>query len=112
MNEARFLRVAAACSALSAVTTLLLIFLPDFFIDAQGFEARMARVREPACILRSWVYLVHPFLVLTAALGILFVIRRASPVLAISYPAIQPPGRFLLGLWLWRTATSTPTTIP
>ena len=23
-----------------------------------------------------------------------------------SYPAIQPLGRFLLGLWLWRTATS------
>ena len=42
MNEARFLRVAAVCSALSAVTTLLLIFLPDFFIAAQGFEAREA----------------------------------------------------------------------
>ena len=228
MNEARFLRVAAVCSAISSVTTLLLIFLPDFFINAQGFEARMARVHEPAYILRSWVYLLHPFLVLTAGLGIMFAIRRASPVLAIaglmgffawafteasqqtltlfafdrwrvawegadeatraairvnalmydgiwdgmymflliaftignacygaelfsrgglarvvasfmfaaciltvflffnelgvsplpptvldwSYPAIQPLGRFLLGVWLWRTATSPPRTIP
>ena len=71
MNEARFLRVAAVCSAISSVTTLLLIFLPDFFINAQGFEARMARVHEPAYILRSWVYLLHPFLVLTAGLGIM-----------------------------------------
>ena len=75
MNEARFLRVEAVCSALSAVTTLLLIFLPDFFIAAQGFEARMARVHESAYILRSWVYLLHPFLVLTAAGFVVFLVR-------------------------------------
>jgi hypothetical protein len=92
MNEARFLRFAAVCSALSAITTLLLIFLPEFFASAQGFEARMARVHEPAYILRSYVYLLHPFLVFTAALGIMFALRRDAPVLAIAG---------LLGFFAW-----------
>jgi hypothetical protein len=84
MSEVRFLRVAALCSALSAVTTLLLIFLPEFFSTTQGFEARMARVHEPAYRLRSWVYLLHPFLVLTAAFGIAATLRRHAPVLVIA----------------------------
>ena len=75
--------MAAVCSALSAVTTLMLIFLPEFFASAQGFEARMARVHETAYRLRAWAYLLHPFIVLTAALGIAFAIRQRSPVLAL-----------------------------
>ena len=83
-NEARFLRVAAVCSALSSITTLLLIFLPEWFAAGQGFEARMARVHETPYILRSWVYLLHPFVVLTAALGVMFALRRKAPVLAVA----------------------------
>ena len=52
----------------------------------------MARVHEPAYVLRSWAYLLHPFLVLTAALGILFAIRREAPVLALAG---------LLGFFAW-----------
>jgi hypothetical protein len=84
MNEARFLRVAAVCSGVSAVTTLMLILLPEFFASAQGFEARMARVHETAYRLRAWAYLLHPFLVLTAAMGIMYAIRRDAPVLALA----------------------------
>ena len=83
MNEARFLRVAAVCSVLSALTTLMLIFLPEFFASTQGFEARMARVHETAYRLRAWAYLLHPFITLTAALGIAFAIRHRAPVLAL-----------------------------
>lgn len=83
MKPTAFLRVAAIASWLSVVTTLLLIFLPELFAAGQGFEARMARVHEPAYILRAWAYLLHPFLVLTAALGMMFVIRERSPVLAL-----------------------------
>ena len=43
----------------------------------------MARVHEGAYQLRSWVYLLHPFLVFTAALGIALALRQRSPVLAI-----------------------------
>lgn len=82
--DAKFFRVAAGCSFLSALTTLLLIFLPDWFAPAPDFAARMARVHEGAYILRSWVYLLHPFLVFTAALGLALAVMRRTPVLAIA----------------------------
>jgi hypothetical protein len=83
MKHTAFLRVAAVASWLSVITTLMLIFLPEFFAEARDFEARMDRVHEPAYILRSWAYLVHPFVVFTAALGIMLVVRERSPVLAL-----------------------------
>lgn len=83
-DHSRFLRVAAVCSMLSSLTTLMLIFLPEFFASAPGFEARMARVHELPYQVRAWAYLLHPFLVLTAALGVFFAIRRAAPVLALA----------------------------
>lgn len=74
----RFYRAAAVCSAISAVTTLLLIFLPRVYGPVQGFEARMAVVDHPAYALRSWVYLFHPLLVLVAALGVAAARRRIA----------------------------------
>lgn len=74
----RFYKTAAICSALSVITTLMLIFLPRVYGPVQGFEARMAVVGHPAYVLRSWVYLFHPLLVLTAALGIAAARRRVA----------------------------------
>jgi hypothetical protein len=82
--DPRFFRAAAVCSLLSSVTTLLLIFLPEWFAPAPDFAARMARVHESAYQVRAWVYLLHPFLVFTAALGIALALRQRSPVLAIA----------------------------
>lgn len=65
-----FYRVAAVCSWLSVVTTLGLIFLPWLYAPADGFDGRMARVHDPAYQLRAWLYLLHPFLVFTAALAV------------------------------------------
>jgi hypothetical protein len=89
---ASFYRAAALCSALSAITTLCLIFLPSFYIPVQTFDERMARVHDPAYVLRSWVYLLHPFLVLMAALGIAMRIRRVASAAAMIG---------LLGFCLW-----------
>ena len=82
--DPRFYRVAAVCSLLSAVTTLLLIFLPDLFAPVNDFAGRMARVHEGAYRLRAWVYLLHPFLVFTAALGLALAVRDRAPVLALA----------------------------
>jgi hypothetical protein len=82
--DPRFFRVAALCSFASAATTLLLIFLPEWFAPAPDFTARMARVHDPAYVLRSWVYLLHPFVVFAAALGIALAAWRSAPVLAIA----------------------------
>lgn len=76
--SAPFFRVAAVCSWLSAVTTLLLIFLPDWFAPGDSFQARMARVHDPAYVLRSYVYLLHPFLVMTAALAVAIRVRHVA----------------------------------
>jgi hypothetical protein len=74
-----FFRAAAVCSLISAITTLLLIFLPSWYAPAEGFNGRMARVNDPAYVWRSWVYLLHPFLVLMAALGMTVRIRPQAP---------------------------------
>jgi len=78
-----FYRSLALCSVLSAVTTLGLIFLPQFYQPVEGFEGRMMRVDDPAYVLRSWVYLVHPFITFAAALGVALRIRTLRPAAAV-----------------------------
>ena len=80
---ASFYRTGAVCSIVSVFTTLLLIFLPDFYAAADGFEGRMNRVHDPMYTLRSWVYLLHPFVVLTAALAVAMRIRRRDSAAAL-----------------------------
>ena len=87
-----FYRLAAICSFASAITTLGLIFLPGWFPPADDFAARMARVNDPLYRLYAWVYFVHPFLVLVAALGVSLRLRREAASLVI-------PG--LLAFLLW-----------
>lgn len=66
----RFYRGAAIASVLSALTTCGLVFLPRFYPPVPDFDARMALGTNPAYVLRSWIYLVHPFLVFTAVLAV------------------------------------------
>ncbi len=87
-----FYRFAALCSIASAVTTLGLIFLPGMFPPAEDFAGRMARVNDPVYRLYAWVYFAHPFLVVTAALGVAMRLRREAASLAI-------PGLLAFCLW-------------
>ena len=87
-----FYRFAAICSFVSAITTLGLIFLPESFAPADDFAARMARVNDPIYRLYAWVYLVHPFFVVAAALGVAMRLRREATSLVL-------PG--LLAFLLW-----------
>ena len=88
-----FYRVAGVASILSAVTTLGLIFLPEFFAaQPEGLAGRMQRVTDPVYQLRAWTYLIHPFLAFTAALGVGLATRRLAPALAIGG---------ILGFLLW-----------
>lgn len=82
--DPRFYRVAALCSFASVASTLCLIFLPELFRPAPDFVARMGRVHETPYLLRAWIYLLHPFLVFTAAMGVALAIRRRAPVLAMA----------------------------
>ena len=88
-----FYRVAGIASILSVATTLMLIFLPQFFAPvADGIRGRMQRVTDPVYQLRAWAYQIHPFLVFTACLGLAAACRRVSPALALG-------GILAFGLW-------------
>jgi hypothetical protein len=68
---------------LSAVTTLLLIFLPSFYGAGEGFEGRMMRVKDPAYEMRAWVAFVHPFLATYAAIALAVRLRDKAAGLAL-----------------------------
>lgn len=87
-----FYRTAAICSFASVVTTLMLIFLPRFYGPATSFEHRLELVQHPLWQLRAWAYLIHPFLVLGAALGVAAALRRVATGAAASG---------LVGFMLW-----------
>ena len=88
-----FYRTAGFASLLSAVTTLVLIFGPEFYAPvADGIEGRMQRIADPAYQLRAWTYFAHPFLVFTACAGLAFACRRVFPALALF-------GLMAMGLW-------------
>ena len=94
-----FYRVAGIASILSVATTLMMIFLPQFFAPvAEGIQCRMERVTDPVYQLRAWAYQIHPFLVFTACLGLAAACRRASPALALG-------GILAFGLWAITEAT-------
>lgn len=65
----RFFRVVAVCSFVSAFTTLGLIFLHRWFPAASTLEERVLREAHPVYRFYLWVYFVHPFFTLSAALG-------------------------------------------
>ena len=77
--SARFYRAAAICSFVSAVTTLLLIFLPKIYGPAASIDARVALIHHPLYQLRAWAYFFHPFFTLTAALGVALALRYSAP---------------------------------
>ena len=82
--RSKFFKTAALCSFVSAFTTLGLIFLHYWFPSAHNLEERIARDSNPVYAGYLWIYFVHPFFVLTAALaaGVSLARRAAGAALA------------------------------
>ena len=79
-----FYRAAAVASIISAVTTVILIFAPQFYAAVpDGLPGRVHRVVDPAYQMRAWTYLLHPFVAGFAAVAVAIAIRRVAPVLAL-----------------------------
>ncbi len=80
MNGSRtsFLRVAAVCAVVSALTTL-----PIHLLDFPGntFEERLALRDNPLYLARFAIIAVHVCLVVVSMLGVALVRRRAAPAL-------------------------------
>jgi hypothetical protein len=69
-RDVTFLRAAAVCQALSAVTTLGLIFLARGFRPVTDPIAAAERLDDPVFVTRLVVGVVHPFLVLLGATAV------------------------------------------
>jgi hypothetical protein len=70
MMSRRLVQVAGICFALSSLTTLGLIFLPQLTPDAPDFEARTRLIFNNVYMAHRWIALVHPLIVLVGALGV------------------------------------------
>jgi hypothetical protein len=73
-----FFRAAGLCSFVSAFTTLGLIFLHHWYPAALNIEERVAREAHPVYTAYLWIYFVHPFFTLTAALAAAVNLARRS----------------------------------
>lgn len=90
MKLNRFLRVAAICSILGAITTTLLIYIP--IPAADTFDEKVVMYRHPNYMTRLWVFFLHPQLNLVAAVGISVLFIR-------KYPEYIIPATISIGIW-------------
>ncbi|MBD2842911.1 hypothetical protein [Erythrobacter rubeus] len=67
---------------LSAVTTVLLWWLPQNYSSPASFEAGVALAANPAYLARLWVNFLHVFIALVAYGGLAAVLARRAPALA------------------------------
>ncbi|MEM7381167.1 MAG: hypothetical protein AAF361_08200 [Bacteroidota bacterium] len=73
-NARIFLKIAAICSFLGALTTALLIFLPN--PEAPDFESRVSLFENSRYMTKLWILFLHPQLNLIASLGVAYVLLK------------------------------------
>ena len=78
MQKRRYLKVTAICSFLGAITTALLIFLPN--PQATDFESRMLLHQNSMYMTKLWILFIHPQVNLLAALGIAYLLLKKYPL--------------------------------
>ena len=90
MKAGKFIRLASICSFLGAITTILLIYLPD--PSAAGFEAEVALHSNTLYMAKLWILFTHPQFNVIAALGIGILLFK-------KYPEYIIPGVLALMVW-------------
>ena len=91
-NSQYFLKTAAICSFLGAITTALLIFLPN--PTATDFEAQVLLHENKLYLSKLWILFIHPQVNFIASLGIGVLLYR-------KYPHFIIPGLLFLLLWAY-----------
>jgi hypothetical protein len=86
------LRAAACCSALSALTTFLLWWLPRLVPPPADFAASIALHAHPAYLARLWVNFGHNWIALFSYIGAAVVLARRAPGRAVG-------GLAAFGVW-------------
>jgi hypothetical protein len=108
-----FVRVAGCCWMVTSITTLGLIFIPRLVPPAADLASQAALVHNRLYMIRAWIGIVHPFIALIGAAGVLTVRVRAATGTAIcgfTFFALWAAGEgvqqslILVALnWRWRT---------
>ncbi|MEP1096052.1 MAG: hypothetical protein ABJG78_13140 [Cyclobacteriaceae bacterium] len=73
-----FLKATAICSFLGALTTALLIFLPN--PEASDFEARTLLYNNSLYLSKLWILFIHPQVNILAAFGIAYLLFNKYPL--------------------------------
>jgi len=77
-NQKTFLKAAAICSFLGALTTTLLLFLPN--PEATDFETRTLLFDNKLYLSKLWILFIHPQVNIIACLGIAFLLFKKYPL--------------------------------
>lgn len=77
-NAIKFLKLAAICSFLGAITTALLIFLPR--PEANDFNSQALLYQNSLYMTRLWILFVHPQVNTIAMLGVGFILFSKYPL--------------------------------
>ena len=72
-----FLKIAAMCSLLGAITTALLIFLPQ--PSAATFDAQLQLHQNPLYLFKLWILFLHPQFNFIASLGLGMLLIKHRP---------------------------------
>lgn len=75
-NEGAFIKIAAICAFITAVTTFLLWLLPKLYIAPEDFDEAIALSRNSMYMARQWINLLHIPLALMAYFGLAYVLRK------------------------------------
>jgi glucan phosphoethanolaminetransferase (alkaline phosphatase superfamily) len=91
-----FLKIAALCSILGALTTSLLLFLPN--PSSTDFEANQMLYENNLYLSKLWILFLHPQFNFIASLGIALLLFK-------KYPARIIIGTLFLGVWAYTEMT-------
>ena len=91
-NYRGLLKIAAICSFLGAITTVLLIFLPNPTVP--DFESQSMLFKNDLYVTKLWILFAHPQLNFIAGLGVACILLRKYPLQIIL-------GTFFLFIWAY-----------
>jgi len=92
LQSKTFLKATAICSFLGALTTIILIFLPN--PEAPDFETRVLLHNNNLYLTKLWVLFIHPQVNIFASFGIAYLLFKKYPLQIVF-------GTFFLLLWAY-----------
>ena len=90
MKSERLIKLAAVCSAIGAITTLVLVLIQ--VPEAKSFDEKVLLHDNARYIGKLWIFFFHPQFNLIAALGVAVLLYKRKPEFVL-------PGFLFIGIW-------------